>query len=470
MSVQKRRNSLLKSSISINSIRSSVANFTEGLVRSRETASEIVKKTNENNKFKRTLIGKDNGFFAKRRENARRRQREDELEASTVQGTTKRQGNVVSRSTKGFLGRILDFFGIVLIGWFVNTLPQILKSIQGLIKRIQGVITTLTNFMDSIGDFLTNIGTGISQAIQQLSSGIDLGLLRRQNEESLESANNNLNRVRRDMLTTGILYNNPANAGLEDYSGETLIPTPLDDAVDGKEKKEDKKPEEQKSTSDKNVEGKEDEKNTKEFGSVDQRSSETKPQKEDDPNNQNLIQGIQDDKEIKQKKSEEAQSKGESIDDRNDENDMDKKKKDGNVELLSGVKNFMSGFFGGEGQQQANKQKNESEDKKDTSSMLSGFKANLEKLKTLDIASAATKDKSSLVDPPKRDRNNLKTNKNKNRSQVVIIEKGVPINTPPVPSGGGGGGGSSLNSIDGLQDSEAMKRGIKKLQSVILAN
>ena len=118
--------------------------------------------------------------------------------------------------------------------------------------------------------------------------------------------------------------------------------------------------------------------------------------------------------------------------------------------------------------QQANKQKNESEDKKDTSSMLSGFKANLEKLKTLDIASAATKDKSSLVDPPKRDRNNLKTNKNKNRSQVVIIEKGVPTGTSSAPSGGGGG--SSLNSLSGLQDSDAMKNGIKKLQSVILAN
>ena len=466
MSVQKRRNSLLKSSISINSIRSSVANFTEGLVRSRETASEIVKKTNENNKFKRTLIGKDNGFFAKRRENARRRQREDELEASTVQGTTKRQGNVVSRSTKGFLGRILDFFGIVLIGWFVNTLPQILKSIQGLIKRIQGVITTLTNFMDSIGDFLTNIGTGISQAIQQLSSGIDLGLLRRNNEESLESANNNLNKVRRDMLTTGILYNNPANVGLNDYSGEELIASPLDDEKD--KKKEDKKPEEQKTTSDKNVEGKEDEKNTKEFGSVDQRSSETKPQKEDDPNNQNLIQGIQDDKEVKQKKSEEAQSKGESIEERDDVNDLDKSGKDTDAGLVSGVKNFMASFFGGEGQQQADKQKTESEDKKDNSSILSGFKANLEKLKNLDIASAATKDKSSLIDPPKKDRNNLKTNKNKNRSQVVIIEKGVPINTPSAPSGGGGGG-SSLNSLDGLQDSDAMKRGIKKLQSIILA-
>ena len=64
----------------------------------------------------------------------------------------------------------------------------------------------------------------------------------------------------------------------------------------------------------------------------------------------------------------------------------------------------------------------------------------------------------------------MKTNKNKNRSQVVIIEKGVPIDSPNPPSGGGGGGGSSLNSLDGLQDSDAMKKGIKKLQSVILAN
>ena len=188
MSIKKRRDSLLKSSISINSIRNSVSNFTKGLISSRETASEIVKRTNENNKFKRTLIGKDNSFFAKRRENARRRQREDELEASTVQGTTKRQGNVVSRSTKGFLGRILDFFGIILIGWFINTLPKIIKSIQGLIDRIRKMVSVLTNFVDSIGDFLTGIRTGISNAIQKLPK-LDLGQLRRQNEDSLDSAN-----------------------------------------------------------------------------------------------------------------------------------------------------------------------------------------------------------------------------------------------------------------------------------------
>ena len=204
--IRTRRNAVLKSSLSLKSISNTVINFTKGLTSARQTASDIVKKTNENNKFKRTLIGNDNNFFTKRRENARRRQREDELEASTVQGSTKRQGNIVSRSTKGFLGRILDFFGIILIGWFVNTLPEIIKSIQGLIKRIQKVISVLSNFLETIGEILTGIGTGITDAIGKLKSGIDLLLLKRQNEEQLESADKSLNAVRSDLIKTGRNY------------------------------------------------------------------------------------------------------------------------------------------------------------------------------------------------------------------------------------------------------------------------
>ena len=466
MSIKRRRDAVLKSNLSINSIRDSATNFTKGLMRSRQTASEIVNRTNENIKFKRTLIGNDNSFFTKRRENARRRQREDELEASTVQGSTKRQGNVVSRSTKGFLGRILDFFGIVLIGWFVNTLPQIIKSIQGLIKRIQGVITILTNFMNATGDFLISVGQGISSAIQTLTSGIDLSLLRKNNEENLESANNNLEKVRKDMLTTGLLYNNPANAGLPDYSGETLLRTPLDDAVED-EKQDDSKSQDQKSTSDSNVEGRD---NSQQFDSVKPESTETKPQKDDDPNNQNLIIGIQDNKEVKQNKSEEAQSKGDTVEERNDVNNIEKDESDNNKGLVSGVKNFISGFFGGDGQQQSDNQKRETSSKKDNSSSVSGAVSKIKQIANDANKQMKGEKKNLNVEPPKRERNNMKTNKNKNRSQVVIIEKGVPIDSPNPPSGGGGGGGSSLNSLDGLQDSDAMKKGIKKLQSVILAN
>ena len=302
--IRKRRNSLLKSSISINSIRDSVSKFTEGLINSRNNASEIVKQTNESNKFKRTLIGNDNSYFEKRRENARRRQREDELESSTVQGVTKKQGNVVSRSTKGFLGRILDFFGIVLIGWFVTNLPGILKSIQGLIDRIRRAVSFLTNFVDSIGDFLVSIKTGIEQAIEKLPR-LDLGLLKKQNEESIDKANNNLNRVRRDMLATVGIYNNPANAGLEDYSGDQLIITDLDEESKKKEDKEKEDP--TKGKDDENVEG---EKDAKEFNAVNSSKRETETQKDDDPNDQDFIRGIKDEKDFKDIKSAESHSKG----------------------------------------------------------------------------------------------------------------------------------------------------------------
>ena len=102
MSIRARRNSLLKSSISINTIRDSVNSFNDGLVKANNTASEIVQKTNDNNNFKRSLIGKDNEFFRRRRENVQRKAREDELEAASVQGVAARQGTVSSRSSKAF--------------------------------------------------------------------------------------------------------------------------------------------------------------------------------------------------------------------------------------------------------------------------------------------------------------------------------------------------------------------------------
>ena len=145
--IKARRNSLLKSSISINSIRTAVSKFTKGLVNSRETASQIVNRTRENNIFKQGIISKDNSFFRKRQENVRRKQREDELEASGITGAIKRQGTVIAQSTKGFLGRILDFFGIILIGWFVNTLPNIIKALGKLIDRVKKVIGFLTGIL-----------------------------------------------------------------------------------------------------------------------------------------------------------------------------------------------------------------------------------------------------------------------------------------------------------------------------------
>ena len=464
--IRARRNSLLKSSLSINSIRNTVVNFTKGLVSSRETATEIVKKTNENNKFKRTLIGKDNSFFEKRRENARRRQREDELEASTIFGVTKRQGSVTSRSTKGFLGRILDFFGIILIGWFVNTLPQIIKSIQGLIDRIRKMVSVLTNFVDSIGDFLTGIRTGISDAIQKLPK-LDLGQLRRQNEDSLDSANDNLNKVRRDMISTVGVYNDPANAGLESYDEDQPL---IFDEFGGDEKKDEKKDENKTEdpTKDK-VEGVGDDKNLKTYEKNKRGPTDSKKQESNDPNNQQLIQGIKDEKEFKDIKSAESQSKGETIENKDEANKFDKDEKDKAQTDESSLKNYFASLIGGQGQQQSDKLSNETIEKKDNSSNLSGALSKINSIVSKNSETFSGKQKEIKVASNQRpNRDNLNTGSKKNRNQVVIIEKGIPMSQSSAPSGGGGGG-SSLNSLDNLKDSEDMKKGIKKLQSIILS-
>ena len=226
--IKARRNSLLKSSISINSIRSSVTNFTKGLFSSRETASEIVTKTRESNVFKQRLISRDNILFRKRRENVKRREREDELEASGISGMIKRQGSVIAQSTKGFLGRILDFFGIILIGWFVTRLPKILDALGGLINRIKKVTGFLTNFVTGVTDFLFNFGTGIGQALQKLPK-IDLLAINRKNQEELDLTNTNLVRVSNDLVDVGSEYNMGGRAvNLKKEDGDYSI-VPSDD-------------------------------------------------------------------------------------------------------------------------------------------------------------------------------------------------------------------------------------------------
>ena len=59
------RNSLLKSSLSIKSIQSSVIRFRDGILKARGSFAKIAETTSETNKFKQTLIGKDNEFFRK---------------------------------------------------------------------------------------------------------------------------------------------------------------------------------------------------------------------------------------------------------------------------------------------------------------------------------------------------------------------------------------------------------------------
>ena len=161
MSVSSQRASLRKNTINLNRIRRSLISFNRNIRAARLQASEIVKQTGERNKFKGSLISSDEKFFRMRQENIKRKNREDALEASSITGVTKTQGSLLQRSTRGILGRMLDFIGILLIGWTVKNLPRIINGIEGLIKNIRRAVSILTGFMDSVTDTITGIGTGL---------------------------------------------------------------------------------------------------------------------------------------------------------------------------------------------------------------------------------------------------------------------------------------------------------------------
>ena len=199
MSIEDRRNSLRKSSLGIDRIRKSITSLSLGLEAIGSKSRDLLKQTRDTNEFKRKLIRQDGEFFKRRRENALRKQREDELEASTITGVTKRQGSLVQKSTRGFLGRILDFLGILLLGWALTNLPKIIAAFEklfGLIKRVVGV---LSGFVEGVKDFLVGIGTGISNF---------LDIFRRFNfseddkniRDTLEQSTNNLTLLNKDFL------------------------------------------------------------------------------------------------------------------------------------------------------------------------------------------------------------------------------------------------------------------------------
>ena len=218
MTIQRRRDSLFKSSISIRSINDSFQKFSEGIRSARKNSDEIIKSTRESNIFKRNLVRKDNLFFRRRQENVRRKAREDELEASSVQGVPKTQGSILAKSTRGFLGRMLDFLGILLIGWAINNLPKIISGIQSLIKKISTVTGILGFFIESVKNVVMGIGTVIRETLSNVLK-FDFLKDKKDIEEGMDKATQGLMSSQRELIQEGQAFQEADQFGLPEPPG-----------------------------------------------------------------------------------------------------------------------------------------------------------------------------------------------------------------------------------------------------------
>ena len=126
-----------RSSLNVSSINKSLSGLNKSLLAARESAKNVNTTIVQSTKEKRKSFSSSIKAFNQRREAARRKEREDLVEASTVKGAISRSTTSVASSTRGFLGRIMDFLGTLLVGWAITNLPNIIKMAQSLIKRMQ---------------------------------------------------------------------------------------------------------------------------------------------------------------------------------------------------------------------------------------------------------------------------------------------------------------------------------------------
>jgi hypothetical protein len=198
-----------------------VQKFSKSLRGARKNADQAIKTIRQKNIFKRSLVRNDDLYFRKRQENIRRKDREDELEASSVQGAPKTQGTILGKSTRGFLGRILDFLGILLIGWAITNLPRIIQGIEGLIKRISSVTGILSLFVDGIKFVLGGIGTIITNALSTLGN-FDFLSQKKEIEAGVEGATTGLAASVNEINQASAQFQDPESFGLPDPPGFDL--------------------------------------------------------------------------------------------------------------------------------------------------------------------------------------------------------------------------------------------------------
>ena len=457
MSIRSRRNSLLKSSISIKSMRDTVSNFTNGITNARKTATELVRKTRESNVFKKRLIRSDNEFFSRRRENVRRKEREDELEASSVTGVVKKRGTISATSTKGFLGRILDFFGIILIGWFVTRLPKILDAIGKVITRIRQLVGVLSGFVEGVTNILVSMKRAIRGAIDALPS-FDFLKAKNDAEKEIEKTENSLVLMQRDLVTSANEASNPKNVGLTSFNEEAISITDANDNANTQNT----------NTSPENTTETENKKNTNNETETGNQNEEVKPT--------DVKLGLNDSQSVEGKdvmgetllaKLDETKkkSKGDTIDVKNQEEE-DQKSNQENVEgIRTKINNYISNMFGTKAEKDTENQEIASTKKFDIRDNLEtvsedNFKKEIESATEKLFNNIDSKDIIALKKPPSK----VQLDTRKKRNTITIIEKPVPVssNQGTVIAGNN----SKLNldfSTDGMNDSETMK----KIQTII---
>ena len=200
--------------IKLDSINKTVSGITEAVKKANLIASDIGKKVREANVRLRERISNANKDYQRRLDSSRKKQREELIEALGIGGAMRRTGQVIKNTAKGFLGRIMEFVSVVLIGWAVMNIPKIIKGAQLLIGRLKKFFQVGEKIVKDLTEFLTNFGTELNQIFSNLL-GFDFSQLQDRISSIMTKLQNDFRTLERGLIRD---VNNLVNLSEDDIA------------------------------------------------------------------------------------------------------------------------------------------------------------------------------------------------------------------------------------------------------------
>jgi len=157
-----------KTSDSVNTISQSISSTRSSLSNLSSSVNRISLIISNKTKVRTDLILKSRQIEDRRREAAKRRELEDQIEASKVSTDIKSGLNVASSTGKGPLGRILSFLGYMGAGWILENLPTWIAMGKEFIARMRKAGELIYSIPQTMWRILGNFGTLLSSVKQNI--------------------------------------------------------------------------------------------------------------------------------------------------------------------------------------------------------------------------------------------------------------------------------------------------------------
>ncbi len=158
----------------------------KGLFKSSKKFDKSVKK---GLRIKQRLRIAEMKYMKRRREKKKREEEEAQLEQQKSQRKT--PTNRVKAAGKTLLERLISLVQILVVGFIVNKLPQIIETIKTVIKTIRNIVDKFKAFFDGVVGFFKSIGKVVGNVFNFIKS-IDLGGIKDRIQESLSGFKNAL--------------------------------------------------------------------------------------------------------------------------------------------------------------------------------------------------------------------------------------------------------------------------------------